>query len=349
MKNIMVSVIVPVYNVNSYIKKCVDSLINQTMSDIEIILVDDGSTDGSAEICDAYAEEYSNIRVIHKENGGLGNTRNAGIKIAGGKYIGFLDSDDYVSANMYERLLDLAVSNDADCSYCEFKRFWNDDIDVQKNENSEIKIYFESDILSSYLLDRIGCIPTEKEDCIYGAGVCLGLFKKSLIMEHMIEFVSERVFIAEDMIFDIDFIQKCKKIVHTSEKLYFYRFNPNSLTTKYMPDRFEKNVFLCHEMEKRLSRIYTEDIYKIRLNRYFLKITRVSLIEEVLHLKQNGWKLTRKNISRIANNDELRNILYSYPLYSLPIKQKVFFFALKKKMYLTIVVLVQINLKRKNK
>lgn len=345
----MVSVIVPVYNVKPYIKKCVSSLINQTIHDIEIILVDDGSTDGSGEMCDVYAKKHTNIKVIHKENGGLGSARNVGIKAAQGKYIGFVDSDDYVSMKMYGTLLDLIVYNDADCAYCEFTRFWNDQPCVQENEKCDIRVYSEKDILNAYLLDRIGCAPTVKEDCTYGASVCLGLFRKNLILENKIEFVSEKVFIAEDMIFDINLIPKCKKIVHTNEKLYFYRFNPNSLTTKYVPDRFEKNVALCHEMEKRLKQAYANDIYKIRLDRYFLKITRISLIEEILHLKQNGWRMARNNINRIASNNELRNILHSYPLDKLPFKQKVFFFALKGKMYLMVTVLIQMNLKSKNK
>lgn len=348
MENTIVSVIVPVYNVKSYIDKCVDSLLNQTMGNIEIVLVDDGSTDGSGEVCDAYAKAHSNIRVVHKENGGLGSARNAGMKVARGKYIGFVDSDDYVSSKMYEILLDLLVRNDADCSYCEFTKIWGDKVSVQKNEKTEIKVYAEENILNTYLLDRIGCMPAEKEDCTYGASVCLGLFKKNLILENKIEFVSERVFIAEDMIFDIDLIPKCKKIVHTNEKLYFYRFNPNSLTTKYVPDRFEKNVALCHEMEKRLKLTYTNDIYKIRLDRYFLKIARISLIEEIVHLKQNGWRMAKNNINRIATNNELRNILCSYPLNKLPFKQKVLFFAVKEKMYLMVTALIKMNLKSKS-
>lgn len=340
----LVSVIVPVYNVEQYIEKCVDSLISQTLPNIEIILVDDGSTDKSAEISDAYAKEHSNIKVIHKENGGLGSARNAGMKVANGKYIGFVDSDDYVSERMYKTLLDLVVDNDADCAYCEFTRFWNNKVNLCENEKCEVKTYSGDEILNSYLLDRIGCKPSEKEDCTYGASVGLGLFKKDVILRNNINFVSERVFIAEDMIFDIDFIPKCRKIVHTSESLYFYRFNPNSLTTRYVMDRFEKNVTLCHEMKSRLSQIYHSDVYEIRLNRYFLKITRISLIEEVVHINRNGWWTARKNINRIANNDELEDILKFYPIALLPFKQKMFFFALKHKMYLLVAILIKINI-----
>ena len=146
------------------------------------------------------------------------------------------------------------------------------------------------------------------------------------------------------MIFDIDFIPCCKKIAHTTEILYFYRFNPNSLTTRYVADRFEKNVALCNEMGRRLNRVYNSDTYKIRLNRYFLKITRIALIEEVIHIKENGRKIARENIRRIAHNQELVQILNIYPVKNLPIPQKIFFTALKQRRYILVNLFIKINL-----
>lgn len=340
----LISVIVPVYNVENYMRQCIDSLLNQTLSNIEIILVDDGATDTSPKICDEYARRYSSIKVIHKLNGGLGSARNAGMKEARGQYIGFVDSDDYVSVKMYETLLDVAETNKADCAYCEFTRFWNDTVDVTKPPKKTIKVYSDKEILDAYLLDRIGCSPSEKEDCSYGASVNLGLFRSDVIQRSKVEFVSEREFIAEDMIFDIDFIPYCKKIVHTNEALYFYRFNPDSLTTRYVPDRFERNVALCNEMASRLDKTYNSDVYKIRLDRYFLKITRIALIEEIAHLNENGWRNARANINRIANNQKLNQILKTYPLASLSKTQKIFFCALKQKMYLLVAILIKINM-----
>lgn len=343
--DIVLSIIVPVYNVEKYIKQCVDSLIAQTISGIEIILVDDGSTDDSPSICDKYKKMYSNIYVIHKKNEGLGSARNAGIREAKGKYIGFVDSDDYVSENMYQILLDLIEKNDADCAYCELIRFWDNKAEVSaNNSNSEVKIYSDDQIMKSYLLDRVGCKPSVADDCTYGASVNLGIFKRNLIMDNNIKFVSEREFIAEDMIFDIDIIPYCKKIVHTNNRMYFYRFNPSSLTTHYVIDRFERNVELCHEMGNRLSQIYDSNIYEMSLKRYFLKITRVSLIEEIAHLKYNGWKKAKKNICRIVNNDELIKVLESYPINLLPLMQRVFFWNVRNKNYLMIAILIKLNM-----
>ena len=105
MSNVMLSIIVPVYNVEKYIGKCIESIVNQTYKDLEIILVDDGSTDNSGKICDEWARKDKRIKVIHKKNGGLSDARNAGLDICTGDYIGFVDSDDYIELNMYEDLL----------------------------------------------------------------------------------------------------------------------------------------------------------------------------------------------------------------------------------------------------
>jgi Glycosyltransferases involved in cell wall biogenesis len=114
----LISIIVPVYKVEQYLNRCVDSIINQTYKNLEIILVDDGSPDNCGKICDEYATKDSRIKVIHKENGGLSSARNAGLDIASGGYIGFVDSDDWIESNMYYVLINLAIENDSDIVQC---------------------------------------------------------------------------------------------------------------------------------------------------------------------------------------------------------------------------------------
>ena len=108
---ILVSIIVPVYNVEKYLERCIDSLVNQTLKDIEIILVDDGSTDDSGNICDKYAKKDKRIKVIHKENGGLSDARNIGLSIANGRYLQFVDSDDFIHKQMIEILYNTIINN----------------------------------------------------------------------------------------------------------------------------------------------------------------------------------------------------------------------------------------------
>ncbi|NST07596.1 glycosyltransferase, partial [Enterococcus faecalis] len=113
-----ISIIVPVYNVEKYLEKCVRSILAQTFTDFELILVDDGSPDSSGAMCDQFAEQDQRVKVIHKENGGLSDARNAGIEIATGEYLGFVDSDDYIADDMYELLYTNIVKEDADLSIC---------------------------------------------------------------------------------------------------------------------------------------------------------------------------------------------------------------------------------------
>lgn len=115
-----ISIIVPVYNVEKYLIRCLDSIVNQTYKNLEIILVDDGSTDRCSEICDIYAGKDKRINVIHKENGGLSDARNRGIEIATGEYLAFVDSDDYIAANMYEVLLERMLNDGSDMAVCNF-------------------------------------------------------------------------------------------------------------------------------------------------------------------------------------------------------------------------------------
>ena len=126
MANKLVSIIVPVYNVEKYLPKCVDSLINQTYKNVEIILVDDGSTDQSGNICDTYLEKDNRIVVLHKKNGGLSDARNFGIEHAKGDYYSFVDSDDYLKEQTIEYLVDAAENNDCQISVCNMIRFYDD-------------------------------------------------------------------------------------------------------------------------------------------------------------------------------------------------------------------------------
>lgn len=118
----LISVIVPVYNIKEYLPRCVESVMAQTYRDLEIILVDDGSEDGSGEICDAYAKKDERVRVIHKKNGGLSDARNAGLEMVSGKYIGYVDGDDFIDADMYEKMLAALREQKAQVAVCEFRQ-----------------------------------------------------------------------------------------------------------------------------------------------------------------------------------------------------------------------------------
>ena len=149
----LVSIIVPVYNVEKYLSKCIDSILAQTYKNLEIILVDDGSKDNSGTICDEYSKKDKRIKIIHKPNGGISDVRNHGLKIATGDYIGFVDSDDYIAEDMFETLVSLLEKNDADISIVSFYEYYNGKlIGVRENENVEIMNKVEA--IKELLIDR---------------------------------------------------------------------------------------------------------------------------------------------------------------------------------------------------
>ena len=328
-----VSIIVPTYNVEKYIRICFDSLLSQTLQDIEIILVDDGSTDSSGKICDDYTLMDPRIKVIHQTNKGLGLSRNSGLALATGEYIGFVDSDDYVSEEMFKTLYDNAKKYNADVSYCTYKRFVNEN-EITHDSNTDIekiKLWSGEKEIHQYMLERIGLPPKSSKDNLYGASVCCGIFLRRRLMELGVQFVSERQFIAEDMLFDIDVIPYCEKIVHCDIPLYYYRYNPKSLTKVYKADRFDKNVELYHEMYRRLLKNYKKEECFNSMSRYLLVTSRIAIIQEAEFVKRNGKRTALRNIRKICNNTEIRGILEKYELKKMPIKYSVTFWLQKQK------------------
>lgn len=153
-----ISIIVPIYNVEDYLPRCIDSILAQTFSDFELILVDDGSPDNCGEICDEYAKKDDRIVVIHKENGGLADARNAGIAVAKGEYFGFIDSDDWIDPNMYQVLYNIATKNDADISECSFAQC-SDNITINQPQKIVEKEFTKEDaIIQLYSGDVYGTI-----------------------------------------------------------------------------------------------------------------------------------------------------------------------------------------------
>lgn len=324
-EKIKVSIIVPVYNVEKYIHSCIKSLINQTLTEIEIILIDDGSTDSSGRICDQYADQYENIVVFHQENAGLGMARNEGLRLAKGSYIGFVDSDDFVSNDMFELLYNNIISLNADASYCLCQRFSNEDeINITKQSSNESKIVvYKGKEVSDYLLSRIGTEPGNKKDISYPTGVVFGIYSKKLIDKYSISFVSERNFISEDMIFNIDFISKCTVVIHSNQKKYYYRYNNNSLTSTYKSERFEQNIIMYKELRRRLLYIFPDKKIEDSVSRYLIKYARIATIEEVKFEKINGKSTSLGNIRKICENEIYREVLENYPIIKLPIKYAI--------------------------
>ena len=214
------SVIVPVYQVKPYLERCLKSIISQSFSDYEIILVDDGSTDGSQAICDLYAERYNCITVIHKMNGGLSSARNAGIEAASGDYLMFVDSDDLIHVNAAELEIKALEESDADALICSFKRFQTEsEIDFQ----TPIKELKDITVKSGFEVERDSFHDTDVARYVSSCGK---VYKRKLF--DSIRFPEGRLF--EDEYTTYKLYYDCKKIIVTNSELYYYFVNPDGIT-----------------------------------------------------------------------------------------------------------------------
>ena len=232
----LISVIVPIYNVERYLRQCLDSLINQTYNELEVIMVDDGSKDSSGKICDEYSEKYDNFKVVHKENAGLGMARNTGFEHIKGEYVTFVDSDDYLEPDCIATLYNELRNKDVDMCKGGFKRV----IDSGKIVSNRIydNELFQGEKAKKEMLPRmIGSSPTKHDSiemCVWGA-----LYNTKPIFEHNLRFPSERELISEDLVFNIDYMQYANGACTIDKAGYNYRVNLGSLSTSYRKDRFE--------------------------------------------------------------------------------------------------------------
>lgn len=215
-----ISIIVPVYNVEEYLEGCIESILNQTFKDFELILVNDGSTDKSSEICNKYKEIDSRIKVIHKDNGGLSSARNAGLNIARGKYIGFVDSDDTIHPRMYEILYDLIKKYKADMSFCRFKRTY----EIINEGHQETKVM---EVIEMNNIEAINSL-YDKEIGVNLVIACNKLYNRKVFNDISYEVgrIHEDEFIAHRILY------KCKKIAYTNNELYYYLQREGSIMSQ---------------------------------------------------------------------------------------------------------------------
>ena len=239
-KDIKVSVIVPVYNAEKYIKRCLDSILAQSYRYFEVLLIDDGSTDNSGKICDEYALNDNRIRVIHKENSGVSATRNIGITEAKGDYIAFVDSDDYIKSDMFEKMVKNAEKNNSDMVMCNY--FTDKDGKVTKSEMSYKAVYDGTDDIRNGLLYLYY---TDYHNGLYS--LCNKLIKKSVYYENDILFdVSLKR--GEDAWFVFECLKHCKRVDYISEAFYYYYQNQSSIMHSLYDDQYDQWV----EIRKRL-------------------------------------------------------------------------------------------------
>ncbi len=230
----LISVIVPVYKVEAYLDQCVQSIVDQTYKNLEIILVDDGSPDNCGAMCDAWAQKESRIKVIHKENGGLSDARNAGLAVATGDHIGFVDSDDYIAPTMYEELMTRLIDNDSDIAACGVQMVWEDGKTAMLT------------CAGSAVLDNTRAMEAIVAESWLKQPVWYKLYKRSVVEGILFE----KGKCHEDVFWSYQPIARANRVCVFDTPLYFYRQRSGSI----MGESFsEKRLDALEAYEKRLD------------------------------------------------------------------------------------------------
>lgn len=307
-KNDLISIIIPIYNVEKYIHKCLDSICNQTYQNIEIILVEDGSPDNCGKICDEYAQKDKRIIVIHKENGGLSSARNAGLDIAKGEYISFIDSDDFIALDFIEKLYLLCINNNVDIAECNFLRFEND---ILKDKTiSDIEIY----------------TPLEMQNRIYSdfnmrTIIVWNKLYKRYIYENMRFPIGK---INEDEFCTYKAFYNCKsKIAVTNEKLYFYRYSPNSIMGKNFNLK-RLDILEAYEERKEFYKNNKEvELYIKTLKSYSYTL---EIIYELVRINIENPEIYLHQIYNKAKENYLEIKKYKGEVYRLKLRNLIFIY-----------------------
>jgi glycosyltransferase involved in cell wall biosynthesis len=247
----LVSIIVPIYNVEKYLSKCIESLLGQTMENLEIVLINDGSLDNSLSICYEYAKKDERIRVIDKKNEGVAAARNTGLEEAKGNYIGFVDPDDWIETDMYRSMYQKLIETDSEICFCNYSKD-----DKLGSSPRLLKIKKESlnrqEIIDEIIANMIGIDDLmPKYNYIMGC-VWRCLYKKEFIDRYELRF-KRGVSIMEDLVFTVEALLKCQTICIDKGVWYHYRRNPKSALHTYNPRMWEDQIYVHRLLEELLS------------------------------------------------------------------------------------------------
>lgn len=342
-EKIKLSIIIPVYNVEKYLDRCINSLINQGVNSYEIILVDDDSTDSSGEICDRWAEKNNHIRVVHKQNEGAGYARNTGIEVAKGEYLAYVDSDDYVEEGAFKKILKVMESTGADVCY-----FGNYDVlaNGEKKQLAQIpkKLEYIGEETYDFAKDIIAPKPNSSAFMFCGFAPWSGVTRKKIVDKYEIRFPSDREVMNEDLFYNLKVALNSQKILVIPERLYYYCHNDNnSITMSYRKDRYKAAQKTYETLLENLSQYAKndEDIYQ-RVKRLFMSNLILCLKHEFAYNKK-----TIAAIRDICNDSTVKKIVRSYPINKLPFKQKIFFYSVRYRSSLLIYFLLRLKNSRR--
>lgn len=303
--NNKVSVIVPVFNSEDYLSSCIESILNQTYTNFELILVNDGSSDNSGKICEYYSKIDNRIKVLHQKNSGPSMARNTGINVATGKFIQFVDSDDIVEHDMTQKLVQ-SINKDIELVICGYKviNIQNGKVDIQKINLQKHGVYNIKEFLSFFgKLYKNSLINSP----------CNKLYVREILQKNEIKFL-DNLNMGEDLLFNLEYLKICNKISIIHDSLYNYMVNSNSLTHTFYRNLFENQKLLFSAVRNYLkdTKSYTDE------NVFFVETLFteqiVWVINNLFHKNNDmNFKQRKERIKIIINDETVRNnIKYFY-------------------------------------
>ncbi len=332
----LVTVVIPIYNVEKYLNRCIESVVNQTYNNIEILLIDDGSPDRCPQICDEWELRDERIRVIHKENQGLGMARNTGIENANGEYICFFDSDDFIAPETIEKTYELAKKDNSDIVIFGLKTV---------NKNGQIKeifipwdkpSYYSGDgVINDFLPEYIAPDPSGDGKRKFYMSSWVSLYSMNMINKNRWQFISEREIISEDIYSLTELFSDAESVSILPEAFYYYCENDSSLSRKYVADRYEKikDFYIkCTDLCK--SKGYSDNIIH-RISKPYLAYTISALKQEV--------RVSRENVKKIINDEVLQRVLQANKRDKVSLTRKILFWTIRNKLYILSYLLLRIR------
>ena len=329
---VKISVIIPVYNVVRYLDKCLASVIGQTLEDIEIILVDDGSTDGSANRCDDWAEKDFRVRVIHKKNEGQSVARNTGLEFASGEYVAFVDADDYIELNTYEVMYNRCREKHLDVAYFSFNR-----VDLFGNIVGKIntipanEFFLTPKDVSKLFLNIVGRSPQEYHLPQYTTSASMSLYRKSIIDDNQIRFVNVREIASEDMIFSMDFLLHSQRAACYADVFYHYFVNSASTTTTYNEKKYERMTRCLQEVERICKDNFNNTEYVPHFLSQILRIYKITMRYE----SKSNFPLFEKikRIKEKCNSVWLKQLYENEDAKKYPLRERIYIRCMRYKIW----------------
>lgn len=335
-----VTVVVPIYNVQSYLNRCIESIVNQTYKNLEILLVDDGSPDNCPQMCDEWAKKDSRIKVVHKKNEGLGMARNTGIDNATGEYICFIDSDDFMHSRLVEKSINTMTKNDCDfvvygfCDVTENEQFLCSYIPSPSKQiltgEDVKKIFVKHTFASEYYNGEKWTLRLSAWNCMYSMNVIKSINFK---------FVSEREIISEDVYSLLMLYPHLKKVGIICDMLYYHRVNSQSITHKFRKDRIEKLNYLYVKLVELCDDLNYDNETKVLMSNPYLSgiIGALKMIVDETSLSEKEKKLL---YNHTLNNDIFKEAVNKVDLKSEKFSRRIllalFKFHFKRLSYLLI-------------